>query len=308
MHSIIKALKTPLCLKYNCPSQTTWKLGINSLLTTLQSGLPVARQHAADFVSIWADLANTLEGFLFPNTRPSPTQTMEEQQIDEALDVKVVELIRDSILPYAGQMPKEFVLQVVSILNKGSIHSATSGSPVDSSRKLREEFARVCFETLLQFSFLGPKGNPNLFIQSSGPGQAMPGTLPDIGLVNRLAVTSLLQRFNEVVIKYVEDEKLSGKCPLPRHRMAEVSFVLKALATLVASLKKAPPETVEDGVWEQLISLYPHLVDCTTSNCPQVNRSLREVLHEYKDLLCPPHREEGGRGQSNKQKYMPNGT
>ena len=47
---------------------------------------------------------------------------------------------------------------------------------------------------------------------------------------------------------------------------------------------------VEDGVWDQLISLYPHLVDCTTSNCSQVNRSLREVLHEYKDLLRPPNR------------------
>ena len=47
---------------------------------------------------------------------------------------------------------------------------------------------------------------------------------------------------------------------------------------------------VEDGVWDQLISLYPHLVDCTTSNCNQVNRSLREVLHEYKDLLRPPKR------------------
>ena len=65
----------------------------------------------------------------------------------------------------------------------------------------------------------------------------------EIGLVNKLAVTSLLQRFNDVVKKYVEDENLSGKCPLPRHRMAEISFVLKALATLVCSLKKAPKET-----------------------------------------------------------------
>lgn len=131
---------------------------------------------------------------------------------------------------------------------------------------------------------------------------------PEIGLVNKLVVTSLLQRFHEVVIKYVDDEKLSGKCPLPRHRMAEITFVLQALATLAASMKKASSDsgktcklintnlsklivyffTVETGVWEQLISLYPHLVDCTVSNCAQVNRALREVLHEYKDLLHPP--------------------
>lgn len=110
----------------------------------------------------------------------------------------------------------------------------------------------------------------------------------EVGLVNRLAVTSLLQRFNDVVVKYVQDERLSGKCPLARHRVAEISFVLKALATLIQSLKKAPPESVEEGVWDQLINLYPQLVDCTTSSFVQVNRCLQEVLKEYKDLLRPP--------------------
>jgi hypothetical protein len=116
---------------------------------------------------------------------------------------------------------------------------------------LREEFAKACFETLLQFSFFGPKGNPNLFIQpSNGTSNTSGVTQTDahsvhaeIGLVNRLAVSSLLQRFHDVVCKYVNDEQLSGKCPLPRHRMSEISFVLKALATLISSLKKAPPET-----------------------------------------------------------------
>ena len=192
----------------------------------------------------------------------------------------------------------------------------------ESSRKLREDFARTCFETLLQFSFLGPRGAPNLFIQSSSQSQPFDPSLItnnknvgnklmtstvivppghgldpsglsstptlEVGLVNRLAVTSLLQRFNDVVVKYVQDERLSGKCPLARHRVAEISFVLKALATLIQSLKKAPPESVEEGVWDQLINLYPQLVDCTTSSFVQVNRCLQEVLKEYKDLLRPP--------------------
>lgn len=81
-------------------------------------------------MNIWADLATTLEEFLFPNSKASPTQTLEDQLTDESFDVKVVELMRNSILPYASQMPKEFVLQVVSILNKGSIHSATNNSPI----------------------------------------------------------------------------------------------------------------------------------------------------------------------------------
>jgi len=191
---------------------------------------------------------------------------------------------------------------------------------MESNRRLREEFARTCFETLLQFSFIGPKGNPQLFIQNNTPTHltnkgpqvslrdqyqmtdfGSNGLTPaqvsascfsqEVGLVNRLAVTSLLQRFHDVIVKFVEDEKMSGKCPLARHRVAEMSFVLKALATLIVSLKKTPPDSVEEGVWMQLINLYPHLVNCTTSSnfsILQVNRSLKEVLQEYMDLLRPP--------------------
>ena len=34
--------------------------------------------------------------------------------------------------------------------------------------------------------------------------------------VSELALDALLRRCSDVVVKYVEDEKLSGKCPLPR--------------------------------------------------------------------------------------------
>lgn len=201
---------------------------------------------------------------------------------------------------------------------------------LESNRKLREEFARTCFETLLKFSFLGPKGNPNLFINKPVPLPSLQQQQPptqlqqqhnyhqhqpqqqaqqqqvqnahqlhsqqmaqqslqqqninisqltqpmEIGLVNKLAVASLLSRFNDVIVKFIEDEKLSGKCPLARHRVAEISFVLKALATLITSLKRAPIGTVEKSVWIQLIELYPRLVDCTTTtSAGQVNQSLK---------------------------------
>lgn len=84
----------------------------------------------SEFTKIWGDLALTLEDFLFPTSKPPANQTSEEQLKDEGFDVKVVVFIRDSILSYASQTPKEFVLQVVSILNRGSIHSATTNSPI----------------------------------------------------------------------------------------------------------------------------------------------------------------------------------
>ena len=41
---------------------------------------------------------------------------------------QVVYMIRDDILPHAGSMPKDFVEKIMTILNKGSIHSTTSDS------------------------------------------------------------------------------------------------------------------------------------------------------------------------------------
>lgn len=108
--------------------------------------------------------------------------------------------------------------------------------------KLREEFAKSCFDTLLQFSLLDDThdqlsnaSNNNNLTAGGGVG-ANEG-----GVAGRLAITALLHRFQDVLKKFNEDERQSGKCPLPRYRLSEISFVLKAVATLIVSMKKAPP-------------------------------------------------------------------
>lgn len=45
---------------------------------------------------------------------------------------------------------------------------------------------------------------------------------------------------------------------------------------------------VDKAAWEQLIGLFPLLVDCTTTTSIEVSRSLREALSQYGDLLRPP--------------------
>lgn len=54
-------------MKYKCASPTTWKLAIVSLTTVLSTGLKVARAKPTDFASIWEDLADTFDKFLFPS-------------------------------------------------------------------------------------------------------------------------------------------------------------------------------------------------------------------------------------------------
>lgn len=127
---------------------------------------------------------------------------------DETTDCQIIELLKTEVLPYSNCIPKEFIMQVVILLNKGSIHSATNvKTDCDVELTLREEFAKTCFETLLQFSLVD---GYNKDLMANGDENSIAG---------QLAVTSLLHRFQEVLRKYIEDEKLSGKCPLPRYEL-----------------------------------------------------------------------------------------
>ena len=112
-------------------------------------------------------------------------------------------------------------------------------------------------------------------------------TEEDCKVTNKLAVTSLLHRFQDVLCKYIADEKLSSPVPLPSHRVAELSFVLKALTTLISSLKSGQGD-VDQITWSQVISLYPNLVQATSIYDRSVSSSLQQALHQYKELLQPP--------------------
>ncbi|XP_076863184.1 protein MON2 homolog isoform X1 [Brachyhypopomus gauderio] len=273
LQSIIKTLRTPLGLKYACPAESTWKLAVTSLLKVLSIGLPVARQQASSgrFDTMWPELASAFEDFLFTKSTPPDNLSIQEFQKNEAIDVEVVQLISTEILPYANFIPREFVGQIMAMLNKGSIHSQSSSfTEAEIDIRMREEFSKVCFETLLHFSFSNDVSTPQE------------------GYISRMALCVLLQRAQEVLQRYVRDERLSGRCPLPRQQVTEIIFVLKAVSTLMDSLKKTQPENVDGNTWAQVIALYPTLVECITCSSVEVSSALKEALRPFKDLMQPP--------------------
>ncbi|XP_028642379.1 protein MON2 homolog isoform X1 [Grammomys surdaster] len=273
LQNIIKTLRVPLSLKYSCPSESTWKLAVASLLKVLSIGLPVARQHASSgkFDSMWPELASTLEDFLFTKSIPPDNLSIQEFQRNESIDVEVVQLISAEILPYANLIPKAFVGQMMTMLNRGSIHSQPSSfTEAEIDIRLREEFSKMCFETLLQFSFSNKV------------------TTPQEGYISRMALAVLLKRSQDVLQRYIEDERLSGRCPLPRQQVTEIIFVLKAVSTLIDSLKKTQPENVDGNTWAQVIALYPTLVECITCSSSEVCSALKEALVPFKDFMQPP--------------------
>lgn len=96
--------------------------------------------------------------------------------------------------------------------------SGISGSSPPSL--LREQFAKVCFETLLQFSLVdgissSPSSPPPPVTAMTNNGSHESAADAEL-ITGKLAVTALLHRFQEVVEKFCHDQNLTGKCPLPR--------------------------------------------------------------------------------------------
>ena len=47
--------------------------------------------------------------------------------------LQVVQLVCEEILPYAHLVPRDFIVKVMNLLNRGSIHSASSAAFVGKS-------------------------------------------------------------------------------------------------------------------------------------------------------------------------------
>ncbi|XP_065066543.1 protein MON2 homolog isoform X1 [Rhopilema esculentum] len=287
LEEFIKVVRLPLKLKYACPSQSTWNLAVESFMKMIRLGLPVHLQSdnkERNDSSLWKNLADALEDFLFSNSPPPEGHTFDQHKADEQLDITVVTLIRDEILAHANSLPKEFIDRLMKLLNRGSIHSAASGSfdvlfPFLLGDSLvfpvREDFAKICFQALLQYSFVSQKEESTS------------------GSISKLALCSLVQRCKDVLSKFTEDERLQGQFPLPRARMAEMSFAIKAVSTLMTSLKRANqnmPDAIERSMWEEVIAIYPTLLDCVTCNSTDVRYALKDALKEFSDLLAVPRK------------------
>ena len=278
----IRLLHIPLRQKYRCYVQSNWRVSINALIKILRCGFPIARDNirkegVCQFADFWDELGEVLECFLFPEC--TEHQRQEDKIADEAVDCHIVELLREEVLPFPNQVPTAFIRKIVVLLNKGSIHSSmTLSDDCSGTVGLREDFAKLCFETLLEFSLLDSEEISSSTVTSESTAS----------VTNRMAITSLLQRFKEVLQDAIDGEKLNQNIPLQRQKTAEISFVLKAIGTVISSMKRASVlKQVEKKTWNQIIGLYPYLVQFTNTSSPQISSSVKDALLEYHDLLQP---------------------
>ena len=99
----------------------------------------------------------------------------------------------------------------------------------------------------------------------------------------------------QVLTLYVRDEQLSGNCPLPRHRLAELTSVLKAVTLLVATLKSSNLAAVHQRTWQQVRGEIQILSE--SRGCCMILSVLKfsppngevRVFHIYERAPCDAH-------------------
>ncbi|XP_045456557.1 protein MON2 homolog [Melitaea cinxia] len=233
------------------------------LLQVLATGLPLARENPDEYSVFWEILPTVLETFMFEPPVGGTAQARE-----------VVGVVRDEVLRATPRAPAPAARRVLALVRAGSLHHNPHPTENEQELKEREEFARTCFETLLEFSMLEDMDSITAAENENDP----------------LAIMPLLDRFQEVISKYNKDEDSSE--PLPRQQASEVSFVLRAVAALAAAMRRAPPARVDRAAWRKLIDVYPSLVrlagGARVCGAGGAGAALREALLQFGALLAPP--------------------
>ncbi|KAL0859636.1 hypothetical protein ABMA27_010760 [Loxostege sticticalis] len=260
LHSTVKNCSTDK--RRRSAEQTDEAMQIATLLLqVLATGLPLAREEPEVYQEFWDTLPTVLETFMFEPPVGGSRGARE-----------LVALVREEVLRAGAGVPARHVRRVLALVRAGSTHAMPAHHTQNEQElREREEFARTCFETLLQFSMLEDIDTLTEVENETDP----------------LAIVALLDRFQEVISRYTEDEDNTE--PLPRHQLSEISFVLKAVATLTESMKKAPPGKVDALAWQKLIGLYPSLVRLAAcARAAGCGAALRGALLQFGALLAAP--------------------
>ncbi|KAK0399880.1 hypothetical protein QR680_003255 [Steinernema hermaphroditum] len=272
---LVKCFGEIMKLKYNCIAQTSWKLAASSFITVCKIGIPLARDHGAIFKEFWGTFVIAVRDFIHTNSRSSVPLHADERKRHEFIDCQMVELIKFEILPYLPQLPDDFVTVLIDVLNRGSVSSVDSNGDSETYQH-RVDLSRACFEALLSMS------------QMKAPDILQNSSVPNPSSLGSSAIGSLLARCKQVINGYAHDEITTGPRRLSQERVAEVTAVLQAIATLIIGVvDRQTTDPTQVDILKQIILIYPtvvSLIPCASGN-PQVEQALMQTLNAFQTVM-----------------------
>lgn len=154
-----QSLGETLMRRYACPEASLWHRAADALLTLLaHNGLYTALDPAllppARITSVWSQLVDLLERFLFFDGAMPAGQAPDRRRADELVDVRVVGAITEVVLATAQRRaaPMPIRRRLLGLLERGSLQSVGRTTDADVPVAPRAAVAQACFDALLQYS------------------------------------------------------------------------------------------------------------------------------------------------------------
>ena len=268
---ILDVLKVPMARKYSCPLLSLWRRSVHTFVSVVTAAVRGGNLHKAlasgdhavakSAKALCGQIVAVLDAALFTEVQQPAELSAEERESDAALDVELVHLIRDALLPAGadgnngggggeGSPENEYYASLYGLLQRGTMNQLqpqlSGGTGRSDSPSRRSTFARESFQTLLDTA-----------LSTSGGGSSL---------------EALLATSRNVLERYVADD--GTNTTMPQERTADAAFVLKAMSSVITPERKALS-----------IELYPLFVKCVACNAKAVKEPLQDLLRLYVPLF-----------------------
>ncbi|CAG8514556.1 6464_t:CDS:10, partial [Cetraspora pellucida] len=167
---IMKAYSVPMKLKYDCPlsgkydNAELWKVASIAFLDVVNHGLN-ALNRIGDaiseecIVSIWEQILDVLHNILTPKSKPPSYIQVEQLNIDESFDIKILSDLQTRVLIHLGnsRVPQSLIFNVIKIIYEGSKlyypeldKLTTWNESIDENFQLLDNLETPCYKQMLK--------------------------------------------------------------------------------------------------------------------------------------------------------------
>uniref|UniRef100_A0AC35U800 Protein MON2 homolog n=1 Tax=Rhabditophanes sp. KR3021 TaxID=114890 RepID=A0AC35U800_9BILA len=272
---IIKMLKKPLTMKYNCPNQNTWQMGVQYLFNIMKVTLPIAQANEEEFKEFWDEIPDCVENFLFKTTKHSVQLSVDERKRHEYVDCQFIEFIRLEILSKAEKLPMHFLKRIIEVLNRGTI-SCLSNDDVFAldSHLERTDLSKVCFDALLSTC--------NVNVAPSAI-NSKDSHKSEFGFK---AVIALMEKCKSVIQEYTKESRRSGRYPMQSLRHSELLSVLQAINSLIHGLLDKS-DMMHKELLLNIAKMFPSIIEMVPSlhGDQRIELAVMSVLNAYNSFM-----------------------